>query len=1280
MSKINQIQNELREQSGEKFQKIAEAYLHKKGYEQINPLGSVIGADKVRTGTPDTLVVLPNGKYVFVECTTEKKRVAQKFKKDLDKCFDEAKTKISVEKIQEIVLCHTSMLSPDEEVLLREECQKRGVNLNIFGLGPISYDLYQKYPGIARDLLGIEVDTGQIVDVAEFVKAYDKKAGATPLNIAFHFREEELEKVLQGLNNSNLVIVSGKAGIGKSRLALECCNQFSGSRPEYQVKCIFLRGADIFEDLRVYFSEPGCHLIFVDDANRVNSFDYFIQILHDQREDQQIKVIATVRDYAFEKVKELAQSYKNWTEIELNSLDENQIKQILKDEYEILNPLYLNRIADIAQGNPRLAIMAALLAKRENRLDSINNVSNLYEEYYSSIQKDLQKLGDENLLKAAGIVAFFRTVDSSNENMMEEIEIAFGISQEVFWEAVRQLHDHEILNMYENEIVRVSDQVLATYLFYLAFFKEKLLNFSTLLNHFFPQLKYRFVDALNPVMNTFDSKRIIEVMRPHVNKAWQIYKNAEDEKNLMHFIEVFWFLKETDILVYVHNCIFAMEPELADLSKLEIKANSTVPSLSILSTLGLFRYSDESNLKIALDLILEYVTKRPSEISQVLYLLTERFGFDHESYCYGFAIQKIVSDVLWEQVKNGEDITFSKLFVAVAEHSLYTDFNTSRMKGKGINIFNFTLPATPEVAELRQEIWQRVFQLYQVPVFKEDVLNLLYKYSTSGYKVSVNEIIIQDSFEVLPFIESYLDSSSYSHCLIVQSYLDKLEYQKLEISENDHKTIILMKMMANLWRCLLCEAWRDFFTNKTYAMSEVLISDQLERRYLNLEYEEYEQLKQQRTQDFFVNYNLEDYKQFFEQCLEIQEETDRRNHNTFHLPSQVARVLIDLANRDPQLYADVLKHYLSFGNLLRINEPQLINYLIKILGIDKTSEILNKADYASKRKWLFDFYRLLSQELIRKEHLDQLYSLYREAEVSEIPQDLNFILKYQILDENVFINIIEIILVNAPEKFNNFYPLSLLFKSRREVNTVLLNLFEKNLNLLKKAYFRVLKNGYHIQIDQYGQNFVYILNRDPEFILEYMDWIYHQKSQPQSYYFNHKRDYSFLWRREDYEKIMSQIIEYVYKRNQEHLHCGYISLNEFFILSADGKDNETLWERQDHILMKLLEFRCDDIPFIQFIFDIITNFSYQRRRSFIQFFIKYNQKFDDFKKLRLEPSSWNCVGSWVPVYQNRIEYLESLLPLFNSVAFLEHKQYVEQYIEPLRKEIEREKKRDFMYD
>jgi hypothetical protein len=60
MSKINQIQNAIKELDGGAFQKLADSYLKKKGYDYLVPLGSVIGANKVRKGTPDTLVILPS--------------------------------------------------------------------------------------------------------------------------------------------------------------------------------------------------------------------------------------------------------------------------------------------------------------------------------------------------------------------------------------------------------------------------------------------------------------------------------------------------------------------------------------------------------------------------------------------------------------------------------------------------------------------------------------------------------------------------------------------------------------------------------------------------------------------------------------------------------------------------------------------------------------------------------------------------------------------------------------------------------------------------------------------------------------------------------------------------------------------------------------------------------------------------------------------------------------------------------------------------------------------
>jgi hypothetical protein len=1255
MSKINQIQNKLRELSGGAFQKLADAYLHKKGYEQVNSLGSVIGADKVRQGTPDTLVPLSNGKYVFAEYTTQQDRIYEKLKSDLDKCFDEAKTGIAVEKIEEVVFCYTSTLNTSELNSLREECQKRGVNLNIFGIDPLSYDLYQKYPGIARDFLGVEVDTGQIVTPDEFVTAYNKNAIATPLNTTFHFREEELKRVLQGIEENNLVAVSGKAGVGKTRLVLECCNQFVASHPEYKVRCIFLRGPDIFEDLRIHFSEPGSYLIFVDDANRVSRFKYFIQLLHDQREDQQIKVVATVRDYALDKVREAARSYNNLIELEVKTLEDKQIKQLVKDEYGITNQLYLDRITDISQGNPRLAIMSAEVAKRENTLESIIDVSSLYDEYYRSIRQDLEELGDENLLKTAGIVAFFRTVDRSNEEMMEAIEAAFGIPQELFWKAVRQLHDLELLDMHENEVVRTSDQVLATYLFYLAFFKERILNFSVLIKNFFPRFQYQLVDVLNPVLNTFDHKNIIELMRPHVDQAWETYKEAGDETSLMHLIKVFWFLKKTDILLYVRDCISKIEAEVVNISELEIKPNSNIPSPSILETLVLYSYSDENNLRIALGFLLDYLTKQPSELSRGLYLLTEQFGFEHDSYAYGFIKQQTVIDVVWERVKEGEDEMFSKLFLAVAEQYLPTHFNTTKMKGRRtVNILNFDLPPTRELIELRRTIWKRVFKLYQIPSFREEVLNLLHKYSTSGYKVSVNELIAQDAVEILPFIESALDSSSYCHCLVVQDYLNHLEKYQVPFSEK----------------------LRNQFTNETYALSKVLLFDWRDRKNLELGHEEYEQFKRQQIEEYFADYSFANYKQFFQQCLEIQGETDRRKHNNFHFPSRVVEVLMALANRDPDLYIEVIRHYLSLGEPLKLNDLLPIDRLIQIYGAKKAYEFLNQADYPSKKEWLFGFYRSLPQEEITSEYLDHLYSLYRESEPSEIPRNLDFLLKYCSLDANVVVRVTKIILDKNTENLNYSYALSPLFDFYIEKNKALIDLFKDNLDLLKRAYLTVLKIEWYA--DEDGQYLAYILNLDPNFILEYIDWIYEQKEQ--SYHFDDNRDYSFLWRHENYEELMSQVVDRVYEREREQLGCGYNNLKHFFILNADTGNNILLQDRQDKLLKKLIENRHQDIEFIQFVFNVITQFSSERRCSFIALFLERNKKFEDFEKLPLEPSSWSYEGSAVPMHQKRVEYFESLLPLLNTVDFLQHKQYIERNIQWLRGAIEQEKKKDFMED
>jgi len=708
---------------------------------------------KVVKGTPDTLIALPNGKYILAEYTTQQSGICAKFMDDLGKCFDEAKTGIPVEKIERIILCHNSRLKPEEINTLVEECQRHGCNLDLVGIGPLSHDLYQKFPGLARDYLGVEVDSGQIVSPTEFVTSYNKSALATPLNTAFRFRESEIKQTLEALESHDLVIVSGKVGVGKSRLALEAISTFVKANPEFNAKCIFNRAVDLFEDIQVYFTPPGNHIIFVDDANRVSGFEHVLRLLHNQNQERKAKVVVTVRDYALDKVREKALPYGGGTEVILAALTDEQINQLVSEEYEIRNQLYLSRISDIAKGNPRLAIMAARVAVRENTLQSINDVSALYDEYFSTIRREFEELHDKSLLKIAGVIAFFRAVDRSNDELMQAIKDAFDLSPEDFWAGAQRLHELEVVDMYEDEVVRASDQVLATYFFYLAFFKEPALSFAALLEHFFPPYLHRIVDALNPLLNAFDGKALSDQMQQHVTATWERLEASDKEEELQQLMQLFWFLKETDILLYLHKQIAALHSEPVPPSELNFKANANFGSPSVLSLLRVFGSASKDSVQMALELLLDYLAKRPKDLPYVLHLLTEDFCYRPTSHLIGFEAESTVINTLWKRAQEPEADLFKLVYLVIAAHYLRTHFDRHESKSHlTVSIIQFDLPITPALIALRQTIWQGLFTLYRLPHLRKQVLDFLHTYCLSGYLVSKESIIKSDAEQVLPFI------------------------------------------------------------------------------------------------------------------------------------------------------------------------------------------------------------------------------------------------------------------------------------------------------------------------------------------------------------------------------------------------------------------------------------------------------------------------------------------------------------------------------------------------
>ena len=303
MSKINQIENALLELEGGKFQKICNAYLAAKGY-VVNALGSVAGKDKSKIGTPDCFIASRQGAFTFVEYTTQQDGVCDKFKDDITKCLDEGKTGIPKKDIELVILFYNTRqcLSPEEQRGLYEACQ--GIPIDIYSLSGLANDLYNDHRNIVRDELNISLDTEQIFTLDGFIKEHNKNKASTPLDNEFLYRDKELELLGDALQNTGLILLSGSAGVGKTKLALEALRQYqeNNKREDLYIHCIKSHGAPLYEDIKDYLSKDGEHIVLVDDANRIGASQYIFELTQNVSVAKNVKVIATVRDYALKSI------------------------------------------------------------------------------------------------------------------------------------------------------------------------------------------------------------------------------------------------------------------------------------------------------------------------------------------------------------------------------------------------------------------------------------------------------------------------------------------------------------------------------------------------------------------------------------------------------------------------------------------------------------------------------------------------------------------------------------------------------------------------------------------------------------------------------------------------------------------------------------------------------------------------------------------------------------------------------------------------------------------
>lgn len=118
----------------------------------------------------------------------------------------------------------------------------------------------------------------------------------------------------------------------------------------------------------------------------ISSLDNALDTLFNLLNKYEIKVLITVRDYAQKKVIEVAEKYPTYSTHSIERFKNNEIKEILEKNLNILNSWYLDQITDIAKGNIRLAILAGKISIDKGYAE-LKNAEDIFKNYYGRILK-----------------------------------------------------------------------------------------------------------------------------------------------------------------------------------------------------------------------------------------------------------------------------------------------------------------------------------------------------------------------------------------------------------------------------------------------------------------------------------------------------------------------------------------------------------------------------------------------------------------------------------------------------------------------------------------------------------------------------------------------------------------------------------------------------------------------------------------------------------------------------------------------------------------------------
>jgi len=1235
MSRLQDIEEKLIQINEAVFQELCDCFLSLRNdnYKALSRIGSKEGKQKTIKGTPDTLLVLPNGKYIFVEYSTNISKGLSKIKEDIEKCLDVNKTKIPLENIDEIIYCVNFKLDKNETVELNNLLSETEIKLDLYPLDRLALELNIQYRNLVHDYLNLNLDTGQIVSLDTFINEYNNasKGIATPLNNPFLHRENELKDLINLINKNDILILQGTPGVGKTKLAIETINNFLKDNLEYNAFCISNKYVSLLEDLQQYLDFNKYYILFVDDANRIDTFCQILGFYNEKRKGK-LKIIITVRDYALDIFLNTCQDFR-YEIYKVIKLTDEQIIDIIKEEpFGMLNFQYHNEIIKISDGNPRLAIMAALLAKEKDFI-GLSDVSDLFERYFSTFIKDNGELRDPNKIKILGLIAFFYAIPYKNKELTSNILNNFGLDYNLFIDDIDLLDKLEIVNI-QYEYVKIPEQNMATFFFYKAFIKDNLLSFYTLIEKYFENNKERVKDCIIPANNTFGYHNVIEKLRPILIDFWNSINNNEEKA--INFLSVFFLYLQDETLEFIYKIILSIPENNVSLYEIKNENKNIYNKNEILELLEGF-YQSLINLKTALELSFEYIRKLPAYYSELIDNINKSLIFDINDGDYGFKRQFILFELLISGL-NKKDILFTSAFCELSKTFLHFKYHhTKGGRHNTITFYNYPLPYNSKIRDFRRNIWDNIDNN-----FSDNMFEILQSYSQNRSDI-IKEIMQYDIQYLIKIIEKHLSPDSFEHCKYVQEQIHWCK--KIEI---DHPSFIFLrsKFRNHLYEMYLIIDWNKYRDKEDYDFDD---------------YHEYEKLKEAEIRNKYIFYSIEEirifYKDFLFICNIEKENRSSRYNNSLD-------IIID---------ENLIKNFnLGCLFLLEVIDNNLNNYIPNLiyrnhLNSKEKAEyiwnLLQKSEFKYKPTWELMFLENIPIQLATEQHI---------VLIKNSINNINYyctiffdkLEKFQIFDQNLLRNILNII-VNKNENNEKIHLWYDTFDKYFEQ-------LGDDIELIKKAYLQQVSLENIFDYDK--KSFLKILTKDKYFLLEFVKYLYTKNSD--KYYIKDEHELIIIWQVGNIETVLNDVFDLICeKENYYYILKEYC--NSFFY-----NIKEYTKERAKIFLFNYCKKNYKNSDKVNLIINIIRHTMREYYEDIILLYLSLTQDKELFSEISwrenvnktysydvnfgdMEASDWRNIYSIV----DKSELGIKLLPI---------KQYINSNIEIALKRAEFERKRKYL--